>query len=89
MKQDKNKYCRRSRISTKVFRRLIRAFAVDLTVTDAAEWTGLSVRSVNAIYLKVRRRIAEHCETQNPFRGEVEVDESYFGPKRLRCQRGR
>jgi len=89
MKQGKNKYYRRSRISSKVFRRLIRAFAMDLTATDTADLTGLSVRSVNAIYLKVRRRIAEHCEAQNPFRGEVEVDESYFGPKRVRGKRGR
>ncbi len=89
MKLAKNKYYRCSRISSKVFRRLIRAFAMDLTATDAAELTGLSVRSTNAIYLKVRRRIAEHCEAQNPFRGEVEVDESYFGPKRVRGKRGR
>jgi len=89
MNTGKNKYYRRSRISAKVFRRLIRAFAMDLTATDAASLTGLSVRSVNVIYLKVRRRIAEHCEAQNPFRGEVEVDESYFGPKRVRGKRGR
>jgi len=89
MKQAKNKYYQRSRISAKIFRRLIRAFAMDLTATDTAELTGLSVRSVNAIYLKVRRRIAEYCEAQSPFRGEVEVDESYFGPRRVRGKRGR
>jgi transposase-like protein len=89
MNTGKNKYYRRSRISAKVFRRLIRAFAMALTATDAAELTGLSVRSVNPIYLKVRQRIAEHCEAQSPFRGEVEVDESYFGPKRVRGKRGR
>jgi len=65
----KNKYYVRSRISEKVFRGLIRAFAMDLTATDAAELTGLSVRSVNPIYLKLRRRIAQHCQAQSPFRG--------------------
>ena len=85
----KNKYYTRSRISEKVFRRLIRAFAMDLTATDAAELTGLSVRSANAIYLKLRRRIAEHCQAQSPFRGEIEIDESYFGPRRVRGKRGR
>ena len=84
-----SKYYRRSRISEKVFRRLIRAFALDLTATDAAELTGLSVRSVNPIYLRLRRRIAEHCELQSPVRGVVEVDESYFGPRRVRGKRGR
>ena len=32
---------------------------MDLTATDASELTGLSVRSVNPIYLHVRRRIAD------------------------------
>ena len=85
----KNKYYIHSRISEKVFRRLIRSFGMDLTATDAAQLTGLSVRSVNTIYLKLRRRIAEHCETLSPVRGEVEVDESYFGPRRVRGKRGR
>lgn len=88
MKTRKNRYYRRSRIAEPIFRRLIKAFAMDLTATDAAELTGLSVRSVNTIYLKIRQRIAERCEAQNPFRGEVEVDESYFGPKRVRGKRG-
>ena len=89
MKPCKNKYYKRSRISEKVFRKILYAFALDLTATDAAQTTGVSVRSVNTIYLRIRRRIAEHCEAQSPFRGEVEIDESYFGPKRVRGKRGR
>jgi len=89
MPNSKNRYYRRSRISEWRFRRLIKAFAMDLTATDAAELTGLSLRSVNDIYLKLRRRIAARCEAQSPFRGEVEIDESYFGPKRIRGKRGR
>ena len=89
MKPGKNRYYRRSRISEARFRRLLRAFALDLTATDAAQLTGLSVRRINDVYLKVRRRIAERCEQQSPFQGEVEVDESYFGPKRVRGKRGR
>jgi transposase-like protein len=89
LKQGKNRYYARSRISEKVFRRLIRAFAMDLTATDAAELTGVSLRSCNGIYLKTRRRVAAYCEAQNPFRGEVEVDESYFGPRRVKGKRGR
>ncbi|MEM9021444.1 MAG: IS1595 family transposase, partial [Planctomycetota bacterium] len=61
MSASKNRYDRRSRISEKVFRGLIKAFAMGLTATDSAELTGLSVRSVNDIDLKVRQRIAEHC----------------------------
>jgi len=63
--------------------------ALDLSATDTAELTGISVRSVNAIFLKIRRRLAEECERHRPFSGEVEVDESYFGPRRVRGKRGR
>jgi len=50
MSAGKNRYYRRSRISEKVFRGLIKTFALDLTATDTVELTGLSVRSVNDIY---------------------------------------
>lgn len=47
-------------------------------------------KTVNAIFLKIRRRMAEDCARQSPFStGEVEVDESYFGPRRVRGKRGR
>ena len=89
MKQGKNPYYVRSRISAKVFRRLLKTFALDLTASDAARWTGLSLRSINPIYLKIRQRLAQTCEQNNAFRGQVEVDESYFGPRRVRGKRGR
>jgi len=44
---------------------------------------------VNSIFLKIRRRLAEECEVQSPYSGVVEVDESYFGPKRVRGKKGR
>jgi Transposase and inactivated derivatives len=38
----------------------------------------------------VRRRIAEFCESESPFEaGEIEIDESYFGARRVRGIRGR
>jgi transposase len=85
----KNRYFCRSKISEARFRALVRCFALDLTATTTAELTGLSVRSVNTIFLGVRRRMAEECERRSPFHGEVEVDESFFGPWRVRGKRGR
>ncbi len=65
-------------------------FCLDLTASDAARITGVSARSVNDIYLKLRVRLAYECERRRPFKGgEVEVDESYFGPRRVRGKRGR
>ena len=85
----KNRYYRRSKISTAKFRKLIHYFSFDLTATETAHLSGISLRSVNAIYLKIRHRIAEECQRQSPFTGTVEADESYFGPTRVRGKRGR
>jgi transposase len=62
---------------------------LDLTATQAAAVTGISARSVNSIFLRMRRRMAEACERRSPFLGEVEADESYFGPLGVRGKRGR
>lgn len=86
---DKNRYYRRSKISEAKFRQLVRCFALDFTATSTAELTGISVRSVNSIYLKIRRCIAASCELESPLQGAVEVDESYFGAHRVRGKRGR
>jgi transposase len=85
----KNRYYRRSRTSEKKFRQLLRCFAMDFTATDTATLTGISVRSVNSIYLKLRSQIATVCEQQSPLQGAIEIDESYFGPRRVRGKRCR
>jgi transposase len=88
--QRQNRYYRRSRISEWKFRLLVRYFALDLPASDVAELTGLTHKTVNSIFLKIRRRLAQECERQSPFsRCEVEVDESYFGARRVRGKRGR
>ena len=62
---------------------------MDLTATDCAELCGVSVRSIHAICLRLRARMAEHCEALSPLAGELEADDSYFGSKRVRGLRGR
>lgn len=84
-----NKYFKRSKISEARFRHLMKCFALDLTATETASVTGISVRSVNAIFLRIRGRLAEACDAQSPLSGQVEIDESYFGPNRVRGKRGR
>ena len=85
----KNKYQKFSKITEPKFRRLLRLFALDLTASDTAKLTGVSIRSVNSLYLKLRRRLADECGRQAPLYGIVELDESYFGAKRIRGKRGR
>ncbi len=76
-----NRYRRRSRISEKKFRGIIKYFALDLTSNRTSQLTGLIHKTVNQIFLKIRHCLAEDCQRQSPFAGEVEVDESYFGAR--------
>ena len=84
-----NKYVNRSRISEKKFREIVRYFAMDLEATKIAELTGISRQSINKYLNAMRLRIVEFCEKESPFSGEIEVDESYFGAKRVKGKRGR
>lgn len=84
-----NRYYRCSKISERKTRQIIRYFAHDLTASKTAELVGLTRRTVTVIFGKIRQRIAQECERASPFAGEVEVDESYFGARRVRGKRGR
>jgi hypothetical protein len=84
-----NRYYRCSKISGRKFLRLLRHFALDVTASRTAQLTGLTRKTATTIFLKIRERIAEECERASPFsRCEVEVDESYFGARRVRGKRG-
>lgn len=61
-----NPYFRASKLSEGTFCRILDCFAMDLTATVAAELAGVSVRSVNAIFLRIRQRSAEYCQAQSP-----------------------
>ena len=84
-----NKYVKRSRISEATLRELIKYFSLDLDAYNIAFLTGLNRNTVNRYLHLIRKRIAEFCEQSSPFSGEVEVDESYFGTRRVKVKRGR
>ena len=85
-----NRYYRRAKISERKTRQIIKYFALDLTANKTAQLTELTHQSVNRIYLKIRKRIAEEAERASPFSAcEIEVDESYFGARRVGGKRGR
>jgi len=87
--QPTNRYYKCSKISEVKFRYLLRLFALDLTASDAARLTGLSIRSVNEVYLRLRHRLRAWSPVPAELAGAVELDESYFGPRRVRGKRGR
>ena len=85
-----NRYYRFAKISERKTRQIIKYFALDLTAQKTAVLTRLTRKSVNEIYLKIRNRVAEECERASPFSScQIEVDESYFGARRVRGKRGR
>lgn len=85
----KNRYLFRGRISERKFRDLLRLFATDITADRAAALTGLHHNTTLAIFRLLRLRMAELARADCPFQGEVEVDESYFGPAHTRGHKGR
>ena len=80
---------KRSRISRKKFRQILRYFSLDLTASQVTVLTGLNRNTVNRYLTLIRRSIALYCESKPPFAGEIELDESYFGAKRIRGRLGR
>jgi len=85
----KNKYVLRSKISEAKFRLVVKGFALDLTATQTADLAGVSRNTVNRLYSAIRRRIAEYNRPDDLITGVFEVDESYFGPRRVKGKRGR
>jgi len=67
----------------------LRYFAEDFSVADIATLTGVSRPAVTRIVEKIRKQILLWLENEQPFSGEVEVDESYFGPRRVPGKRDR
>ena len=85
----RNKYSYRSKISEGKNWQIVRLFAVDLDATQIAEITRLNRNPINRYLGAIRERVARYCEAESPVSGEVEVDDSYFGPRRIKGIRGR
>jgi transposase-like protein len=83
-----NKYFKGAKVSEGTFRRIVRCFADDQTATVAAQTTGVLLRSVNPIFLRIRERIAEFgdVELHAP---SIQARTFRFGPKGIRGPRGR
>jgi transposase len=85
----KNRYLKNAHISESKFRGILRCFSLDIAATKTSELTGISRPTTNRIYKKLRERIRDICNNEFPLSGEVGVDESYFGAKRVKGKRGR
>lgn len=84
----KNKYLNHSHISEKKFRQILKLFCKDYTAFAVSDTTGISRITINKLYDSFRKRILKITD-QRLLDNEVEIDESYFGAKRVRGKRGR
>jgi transposase len=74
-------------------RKIINCFAQDLTATQTATLNCINRNTINKYFASFRQDIfndvlSKTAENQKEF-GEFELDESYFGAKRVRGKRGR
>ena len=87
--KSKNRYYSRSKITEAKFRQIIRFFFFFFIATDTAVFTNISLSSIKSFFIIFLKNIATECENISPFTGVVELDESYFGARRVRGKRGR
>ena len=85
----KNKYANRSKISEAKIRQIVKLFSLDLDASQITTVTGLNRNTINRYLTEIRKRIAQFCDKRSPFSGEIEVDESFFGARRIKGKRGR
>jgi transposase len=85
----KNRYCKRSRLSEAKFRQLLRCFCDDLDTLATARVVNISREHITRYYGALRLRIYQLTNQEDNLSGEIEIDESYFGAKRIRGRRGR
>ena len=87
----KNKYIKNGKISEEKFRVLLKCYSLDETAKNASVIAGVHVNTAQRIFQLLRIKVAFFAlqETEKALQGEFEVDESYFGAKRIRGKRGR
>ncbi len=80
----------KQRVTAQKRNRIFLCFKNDLTATQAAEICGVNRNTVNRYHNPLRRAIlSESIREAGREVGEYELDESYFGARRVRGKRGR
>ena len=80
-------------LSTYKVKKIISCFCLDLTATQTSLLLGINRNTINKYFNRFRQLIYKHqMFKMKKFVGEVEIDESYFGPRRIKgksTRRGR
>ena len=78
------------RLSDYKIKKIMECFCNDLTASTSAKILSLNRKTVNAYFKEFRIKILENSiKNHTKELGEFELDESYFGAKRIRGKRGR
>ncbi len=79
-----------NRLSTYKIKKIIRCFCEDLPASKTAKILEINRNTINSYYNDFRKKIYLYLlKDRDKFSGEVELDESYFGARRIRGKRGR
>ena len=62
---------------------------MDIDATNIAILSGLNRNTINRYLRLFRERIVDLCNKTSPLTGVIELDESYFGARRVKGKRGR
>lgn len=77
-------------ISKYLKHKIIFCFCLDLTATQTALLLDVNRKTINLYFNKFRQKIYQHQQSiLRTFMGEIELDESYFGPKRIKGKMAR
>lgn len=85
----RNKYLKHTHISEFKFKQILKCFSQDFSASQTSLLTNISRNTINGLFAKFRLRILDLTVNEEGLGGEVEVDESYFGARRVRGKRGR
>lgn len=81
----KNKYAKSTKISEGKFRYILRTFSLDISALTASKLYHINYRTIHRLYTLLRQRVVQLAMKElSPFAGEIELDESYFGARRVR-----
>lgn len=71
-------------LSKYITKKIISCFCLDLTATQTCKLLSLNRNTINRYFNKFRKAIYQNQISERKlFLGEVEIDESYFGPRRV------
>ena len=62
---------------------------MDIESSKISKITQISEITLWKIFKQIRILITKECEKTSKMQGKIEIDESYFGAKRVRGKRGR